>query len=245
MTKIYEALQHAYRSRKGTERTPALPIIKETCANMYDVDMEEEMLGLFKTIDSILAQDQKWILQFIGTRKGEGTSTIIREFARVAATKIRKSVLLLDADRLNPSQHLYFGIHSDCGWQESVKEEINIDKMLHQIGETSLFLGASSNSRGYTPEIFDSGGFEAFWQNLWERFDLILVDSPPLTSSPDGLALAPKMSGTILIVEAEKSRWPTVKNAHARITQVGGKVLGIVFNKRRYYIPQAIYKHLI
>jgi len=52
------------------------------------------------------------------------------------------------------------------------------------------------------------------------------------------------VDGVILVVEAEKTKWRTARHVRAQIERVGGKILGIVFNKRRYYIPQSIYKYL-
>ena len=62
--------------------------------------------------------------------------------------------------------------------------------------------------------------------------------------SADGLAVASKVDGVILVVEAEKTRWQTVRKVKDSISRVGGNILGVVLNKRRYYIPQSIYKHL-
>jgi Mrp family chromosome partitioning ATPase len=79
---------------------------------------------------------------------------------------------------------------------------------------------------------------------LRANFELVLIDSAPLAISPDGLAIASKVDGVVLVVEAEKSRWQTVKRLRDSIHRVGGNMLGVVLNKRRFYIPQSIYRHL-
>ena len=112
------------------------------------------------------------------------------------------------------------------------------------VGKSNLRVSPSCNSRVFTPELFNSPRFDEFWANLKHNFDLVLIDSPPLTVSPDGLALAAKVDGIILVVEAEKTKWRTARYVRERIEMVGGKILGVVFNKRRYYIPQSIYKYL-
>jgi Mrp family chromosome partitioning ATPase len=85
---------------------------------------------------------------------------------------------------------------------------------------------------------------DIFWKKLRQRFDLILIDSPPATTSPDGLALSSKVDGIVLVVEAEKTRWPVAESTKNRILSSGGKILGIVLNKRRYHIPDFVYKRL-
>jgi len=73
---------------------------------------------------------------------------------------------------------------------------------------------------------------------------LILVDSPPATTSPEGFALMRKADGVVLVVEADKTRWPVVESVKERILQHGGNVLGLVLNKRRYHIPEFVYRRL-
>jgi len=62
--------------------------------------------------------------------------------------------------------------------------------------------------------------------------------------SRDALAIASSVDGVILVVEAEETKWRTAGYVREQIDAVGGRILGIVFNKRRFYIPQSIYKHL-
>jgi Mrp family chromosome partitioning ATPase len=72
------------------------------------------------------------------------------------------------------------------------------------------------------------------------RFDLILIDSPPLGISSDSLALVRKADGVILVIEAEKTRC-IVQNLRDSVISMGN-ILGVVFNKQRYYVPGWIYK---
>lgn len=244
MSKIYEALQHAYREKKGEDRLPDLLIPLDTHLKPLDTEIAEEMLSLYKTIDALLPGRKRKTIQFIGSREGEGTSTIAREFARISAARIGKSVLLLDGDRHQATQKHFFAIKSDYSWIDALVKAESVDDALYQIGESKLFVSPSCNSAKSTPEIFDSPRFDSFWRNLTERFDLILIDSPPLNVSADGLAIAARVDGVILVLEAEKTRWQSAKNVKDSITRVGGQMLGIVLNKRHYYIPPAIYKFL-
>jgi Mrp family chromosome partitioning ATPase len=125
-----------------------------------------------------------------------------------------------------------------------VRDNGPIEKALHQYGETRLFISPSSQNFVSNPPIYNSLLLDVFWKKLKQRFDLILVDSPPATTSTDGLAISSKVDGVILVVEAEKTRWPVAENVRDRIKRSGGNILGIVLNKRRFYIPDFIYKRL-
>ena len=240
MAKIYEALENAQ-----TELFNKPPEMSLTRSGFFPSPLVmEEGIYVYQNLATLIRDATKKVLQFIGSREGEGTSTVVREFARVSARKFDKKVLLLDADQYHPSQHLFFDIQSKCGWQEVLRDQQPIDKALYQIGDTRLSVSPSSQYSASNPENLNSLLIDIFWKKLRQRFDLILVDSPPATTSPDGLAMCSKVDGIILVVEAEKTRWPVAENTKNRITSSGGKILGIVLNKRRYYIPEWVYKRL-
>ncbi|MFZ0927422.1 MAG: CpsD/CapB family tyrosine-protein kinase [Syntrophobacteraceae bacterium] len=243
MSKIYEALQQAHLQKKKSGRSVEV-IIPENLVHHAEVEIGEEMLGLYKVIDTLLPDMKNRVLQFIGSRAGEGTSTVVREFARIAAERIAHRVLLVDADRFEGTQSKFYSVESELSWIRALVESAEVGRAIHQVHDSSLFISPACNSSVPTPELFNSPRFDGFWASLKLNFDLILIDSPPLTMSPDALAIASKVDGVILIVEAENTKWRTARHVRAQIERVGGKILGIVFNKRRYYIPQIIYKYL-
>jgi len=245
MTKIYEALEHAKIEvlNGEPEISPPRPRVSSSSSRFSEMVVEKE-IRVYQSLAAVISDSTKKVIQFIGSREGEGTSTVIREFARVSVSKFGKLVLLLDADQYHPTQHLFFSVYPECGWQEVVRDNGPIEKALYQIGESRLFLSPSSQNFASNPSIFNSLLIDVFWKKLKQRFDLILVDSPPATTSTDGLAISSKVDGIVLVVEAEKTRWPVAENVRDRIKRSGGNILGIVLNKRRYYIPSFIYKRL-
>jgi Mrp family chromosome partitioning ATPase len=245
MAKIYEALENArIEVLEGSPQTsqPRRRVIPSS--SRFPGWIMEKETRVYQTLAATVPDPTRKIIQFIGSRKGEGTSTVVREFARVSATKFGRSVLLLDADQHHPSQHLFFNIIPGRGWQEVARENGPIEKALHQFGETGLFISPSSEYSASRPHIYESLLIDVFWKKLRQRFDLILIDSPPATTSTDGLAISSKVDGVVLVVEAEKTRWPVAESVRDRIKRSGGNILGIVLNKRRLHIPDFIYKRL-
>ncbi|MGO9557127.1 MAG: CpsD/CapB family tyrosine-protein kinase [Syntrophobacteraceae bacterium] len=243
MSKIYEALQQAHREKKTSGKSVEV-IIPQSLVSHEEVEMGQEMFGLYKIIDTMLPDVSNRVLLFLGSRAGEGTSTVVREFARIAAERIGRSVLLVDADRYEGSQSKFYSLQSQYGWIDVLHGSGEMESAIHQVSESELFVSPVSNTNVATPELFNLPRFEGFWANLKLKFDLVLIDSPPLTVSPDALALASKVDGVVLVVEAEKTKWQSARYVREQIERVGGNILGVVFNKRHYYIPQSIYKHL-
>ncbi len=243
MSKIYEALQQAHREKKTSGKSVDV-IIPQSLVSHDEVEMGQEMLGLYKIIDTMLPDMGNRVLQFLGSRAGEGTSTVVREFARIAAERIGRSVLLMDADRYQGTLTRFYSVASERSWIDVLHESGEVGRAIHRVSESDLFFSPACNSSVPTPDLFNSPRFEGFWANLKLKFDLVLIDSPPLTVSPDALALASKVDGVVLVVEAEKTKWRTARHVREQIERVGGNILGVVFNKRRYYIPESIYKYL-
>lgn len=244
MIKVYEALIQASEQRQAIkEAARELKEIEEcTLVSRESFIFVEELLGLHRAIEVHMPDVPSRVVQFIGSRPGEGTTTVAREFARVAALKIGKRVLLLDADRIHPNHHIYFDLGSGCSWLEGLGDECITQKAFHKIHDSNLFVSPSFNSGSFTAEIFNWMSTPSFWDKVRPSFDLIVVDSSPLSSSPDALAIAGSVDGSILVVEAEKTRWTVAESAREKITKAGGNVIGMVFNKRRYHIPKWIYR---
>ncbi len=252
MSKIFEALQNAQREVKGLdqvgvlqvdadaglEHVPdevmaldlfaeppgAIPAPVQSSSVVTALDMEEDMIGLHQRLDALLPGAARRVVQFIASRPGEGTSTIARAFARVSATRFGKLVLLLDA---GPGS----GYAVDSG-----------QVLPAGAGHTNLYraplpaFSASHASKDRGPRS------DAFWDDLRQRYELVVVDAPPATASADGLALCGKADGVVLVVEAEGTRWPVAQSVKDAIVRSGGKVFGVVLNKRRFYIPSFIYR---
>jgi len=247
LTKIYEALEQAQKDSKGVEKQEPVSVRSAfipLAAHFAESEMEREMIRLYQNLQSLFSEGEGRILEFLGSREGEGTSTIIREFARVMATKFDKWVVLLDADRYHPAQHDYFKVEANFSWEDAVRGRGSIDRALHRIGEASLFVSPISENSDSAPQIFNAPGMDPILKELKERFDLVLIDCPPATTFPDGLAVCRKVDGVILVVEAEKTRWPVIESVKEMISHAGGKILGVVLNKRHHHIPEFIYKRL-
>jgi len=245
MSKIFEALEHSAREKRGWKRKSGVIIPVRYPLNTYKLDIEDEMINLYQSIDSLLSYAPKKVIQFIGSREGEGTSTIVREFARISARKFDKTVFLLDADSQKPSQHISFNIKPEYGLEDILDNNIPLERALYKANETAnLFVGLLSVDSASNAQVFNSARLDYLWEQLRQRFDLILVDSPPATLSPDGSAISQRVDGTVLVLEAEKTRWPVAESVKDKVTNNGGKILGVILNKRQYYIPEFIYKKL-
>jgi protein-tyrosine kinase len=262
MSKIYEALEHARREvqevrqpiekeavEKRVETPPeqpltAAPAVPYVLSVEQELSLEREMTALYQSINSLLSGVSHKVIQFISSRPGEGTSTIIRELARVTATLMGRSVLLLDTDRTHAGPRGFFGCASPPELDEVVKGTLPIDQAICRVENTTLFVSPLFQHSVLTPQKLGSDTTDQLWDQLRQRFDYVLIDSRPISASSDGLAIVRKVDGVIFVVEAEKTRWPVALAAKEKIVSHGGNILGMVFNKRRFYIPDFVYRKI-
>jgi Mrp family chromosome partitioning ATPase len=94
------------------------------------------------------------------------------------------------------------------------------------------------------PFVFSGPRTEHVMNQLRQRYDLVVFDSPAPTDSPDMLALSAKVDGVVLVIQADQTRFHQAKRTKELIESNGGKLIGLVFNKRRFFIPDWIYKRL-
>ena len=224
MNKTKETLETTQNGQKEHKPPVAVSLSPEKPLKAFGREMEEEMIGLYHSIDCMIPESEKKAVQFIGSNEGEGTSTIIRVFAKVVSERFGKSVLLLDTDMQKTSQPNF--------------------NDFNQVSESLLFIKSYSQPGTSTIQASDFISNRDIWENVRRKFDFILVDSLPATTSSDGLAFFRKMDGVVLVIEAEKTRWQVAESVKEKIIKHGGKILGVVLNKRKHYIPGFIYKNL-
>jgi Mrp family chromosome partitioning ATPase len=251
MSNIYDALQSAHGKQAvpnepNDEQTPSppRPLKDNNPVSTPRFHEESELRALAQTIATLLPNPDQRVIQFIGSRAGEGTSTLIREFALTTALHSRKPVLLIEADSNQPSQAQAFAIEAKPPLDYVLKEGRLLDGGITQIEQSNLFLASLSSN--FFRSLTDRSFFHStdMWKAARNQFSLILIDSSPVNASADGLAICEFVNGVILVIAAEKTRSAVAQNVKREILKREGNLLGIVFTKRKFHIPQSIHKHL-
>ena len=72
-------------------------------------------------------------------------------------------------------------------------------------------------------------------------FDFIVFDGDSMLASSNVSIVANNFDGTIIAIVCEKTKWEVVQMAIEKADMLGENVLGVVLNKRKYYIPKMLY----
>ena len=250
MIKVYEALQRAHVERQlaisaGHAAHTEIMAPEIPRNNTFPrLKMASEMRRLHQNVIALLPRSQKGIIQFISSRKGEGTSTIVREFALFLLHHRNNSVLIVESGSKNSAQHQAFGIRPRKSMPCTVQNGVCIDEYISQVGDSQGYLCWLSEEAVSMARPKHLAEQPVIWNTLRASYDFVLLDCQPISDQDAALNLCVETDGVVLVLEAEKTRSRVVSNLRNRIVQNGGKVLGLVFNKQKYYIPDWIYKHL-
>jgi Mrp family chromosome partitioning ATPase len=225
MSKLYEALQqYPERGQIGLTRGPGMP--------RRMIGSRQSMEALHQALESALPSLESRIVQFVASRKGEGTTTIVREFANALHIIFKASVLVVDA---NPNRGAIQAFAS--------LEAKPLSDMLRTIESTDSERQRATGITSviYDADIMDSPATQAI---LRGHFGYVLLDTPALGSTATAISFARHVDGVVIVVEAERTRWPVVENTIKAYEAAGAKVLGVVLNKRAFYIPRWVYRWL-
>ncbi|GJL56962.1 MAG: exopolysaccharide biosynthesis protein [Nitrospirales bacterium] len=251
MSKIYDALQIAHSARTGSapknDEEPAasiLPTFSGPGCLLPKIYYDSEFSVLAQNILSLLAIPEKNVIQFIGSREGEGTSTLTREFAMAMARQSTKPVLLVEADNYKPCQYQAFGIEAKPSLDHLLQEGLSLDRVVTEVEKSNLFLATLSSELQSSLSGRNFFGSIDLWKPVREQFSLILLDSTPANFSAESLAISGTVDGVVLVVEAEKTRSVIARSVKEQILMYNGNLLGIVFTKRKFHIPKFLYKFL-
>jgi succinoglycan biosynthesis transport protein ExoP len=171
-------------------------------------------------------------LQMIGPTDGVGVTALLVDYALLAARE-RQKVLVLDLEPMRGRSATDALIA-----RGAVLHPVGAEGALARVGQTNLYVTPPAETQELTMGERD---WTKLLSQATKEYDLVLIDAPPLSRSWLGLFAAPSVDVTLAVIEAEESRAPVALNMIERIGGVGGVVAAAVLNKRRFYIPKAVY----
>jgi Mrp family chromosome partitioning ATPase len=190
----------------------------------------------------LLRQDRSTgvIVQLIAANSGEGTSSLARDLALLAAQTPNVRVLLLDL--APPGNGHITALRDGFGIEIAVTKPLiapPAEVLVHQMA-----LGDLHVTETFRPPAAGLSGWISQFEAMRTSYDLILIDSPSAARSYDGIMLSPAVDTTLLVVEAERTRSAAAQNLRDKVTDMGGKIGGVLLNKRRFHIPGFIYRRI-
>ena len=138
-----------------------------------------------------------------------------------------------------------WAMRSVCSVSAAIAEpSVSLERSLTRGSDQGLYLLTSGQATDHPLDVLRADSMTSVFDRLRNEFDWIVLDGPPVTVYSDAGALGRLVDGAVLVVRAESTRAAVIENAKKRLEQSGTRVLGAVLNRRRYHIPDFIYKWL-
>lgn len=158
---------------------------------------------------------------------GEGKTTTATNLALILAEG-GKSVALVEGDLRRPRVSEYVGLESSVGLTTVIVGQVALEDALQTLGDLTVL--TSGRVPPNPAELLQTDSMRTILRRLRQEFDFVIVDAPPLLPVTDASVLATEADGAILIARHGKTTKDQVATAASRITQVHGRVIGVILN---------------
>jgi receptor protein-tyrosine kinase len=170
---------------------------------------------------------------------GEGKSTVARHLAQAAAS-MGTNVLLIEADLRRPSLGQRLGLAHATGLGEVLIGAVPVAEAIRSVNVPSGLNGSAMTAEldvllvGAIPpnpaELLESRAMEDLLAWASEHYELVVLDTPPLTVVSDAIPLLRRVDGVVIVSRLGESTTDAAERMRTRLTSLGAPMLGVVGN---------------
>lgn len=171
---------------------------------------------------------------------GEGKSTVSANLAAALAAN-KDSVLLIDGDLRRPRVHEFAGIDGTIGLTDVLLEELHVDVAIHNIQGTTIDVLPAGKIPPNPAEMLTSQRMADLIGTISERYNYVVIDTPPILSVADVNLLIPLADGVVVTVDARRTRHAHLVKSMKTLEAGGARILGTVLNRARPDRSRAAY----
>lgn len=140
-------------------------------------------------------------------------------------------VVVVDCDLRKPKLHELFEVENRRGLTNCLLQNLDPEEVAHGGQVENLTLLTSGPIPPNPAELLGSERVRALWPALLDRYDYVLVDSPPVLAVTDAALLAAQMDGVLLVVRAAATRVEIAREARDQLLKANARIIGVVLNQ--------------
>lgn len=244
-----QAGQSTYSARKTRRRrspAEAASGTPELVVHQHPTSGVAEAARALRTNILFMSPDKPFrTLLVTSAAPAEGKTTVASCIA-VAMAQAGRRVVLLDCDMRRPRVHRIFRLTNEVGVTTALIDEKSIPEIIRPTEVPNLSVVTTGPLPPNPAEILHSDVFGRLLAALSDRFDHVVVDSPPVAPVTDAAILSTRVDATILVVRAFKTSKELARRAVRSLRDVGNHRVGTVlnavdFDRREYGYYQYYY----
>lgn len=181
--------------------------------------------------------NQSWIqkgrksLVLVSDEAGSGCTELAANLAVVFA-QLGERTLLVDADLRDSQQHLLFKLTNRQGLTDILADRADIG-CINKINRLPGLSVLTSGTPAPNPqELLARPQFKLLLDELEQRYDVIVIDSPALEGCVDAQVIAAPVQGVVLVANQHETKAQALQDAVSLIRNTGAQVLGCVLNQQ-------------
>lgn len=228
-------------SKLGLPLLAAVPVVEIAAGQVAGLHYRNAPKSLFseaiKTIRTGILlsgiDHPKKTLVVTSSVPGEGKSTVAINLALAHAQT--KRVLLIDADMRRPSIAKVLGLdNTHPGLSMMVLGIEKLEDCVYNIEGSTLDILTAGSIPPNPLELLLSERFQELLAGMGEKYDTIIIDSPPVQLVSDAVVLASMATGVVFVLRADSTPFPLAKRGIRTLQRGGANVYGIVLNQANF-----------
>jgi capsular exopolysaccharide synthesis family protein len=169
------------------------------------------------------------VIQVTSPSSNDGKSTLAANLA-VSLAQSGVKVLLVDADLRRPKVHLNFGIDKTTGLSNLIRGTIELPEAIHRSAIENLDIMPAGPRPRNPSELLALPRFKELLATLRDRYDFVIIDTPPILAVTDPGAVAVRADGVLIALQIRRKVRPSAERAVEILTELGANILGVVVN---------------
>ena len=160
---------------------------------------------------------------------GEGKTTTVANLA-ITYANLGKKTLLIDADLRKPIIDKVFDLDKDNGLTSYITGNSSANDIIQKTEIDNLEIISSGITPPNPSELLNSDKMEKLIDRLQSKYDVVLIDTPPMIAVTDALVLSKIVDNFILVCRSDVTQKGALDRSIKSLKQVGGKFDGTVLN---------------
>lgn len=202
--------------------------------SLLNKDIPFNVIETYKSIRTsvgfTLSTSDKKIFVVSSANPGEGKSTASANIAITMAEE-GKNILLIDADMRKPVQHKTFNLKNKNGLSSVLSKMNKAEECIQKTSIDNLNVLTSGPIPPNPSELLSSAQTEKILSELSEKYDTIIIDTPPVNVVSDSLNLSPHVAGMIAVVKSRSTTQDDVKELISKTELAHMDLLGFVITR--------------
>lgn len=190
-----------------------------------------EGIKTLRTNLTFMSPDRPPALMLVTSPGPSEGKTITSVNTAIAMAQSGLRTLIIDADLRRPRLHKALGMSNQIGLSSLVRGDVALEGVVQQTAIENLEMIACGEVPPNPSELLQSRRFDELVEELRQKYDRVIFDSPPLGAVSDALILSRVVDGALLVVKYARTRKEMLGRSLEQLHGIGAPLMGIVLNE--------------